>query len=107
MLDAHIPPFRGNISFNAHHSPMGAYWSFTLGHHGTRGGFDVQSGRPGNQNVYIGIKRGSRDDRSAPITCLPFFDGANTPGASTPDRSAEAFLAAGESNTGTASKPDS
>src|SRR4051794_27033210 len=99
MLDAHIPAFRGNSSFNAHHSPMGAYWSFTLGHHGTRGGFDVQSGKPGNQDVYIGIKRGPRDDRSAPIICLPFFDNAQAP-----DRSAEAFLAAGQSAGAAASK---
>src|SRR6476646_6779989 len=90
MLDSHIPPFRGNTSFNAHHSPMGAYWSFTCGHHGTRGGFDVQSGRPGNQDIYIGIKRGPRDDRSAPILSLPFFDSAHAQ-----DHSAEAFLAAG------------
>jgi hypothetical protein len=89
MLDSNLPAFRGNISFNAHHSPMGAYWSFTCGHHGTRGGFDVQSGRPGDQDIYIGIKRGRRDDRAAPITCLPFFERTQAP-----DPAAEAFPAA-------------
>ena len=27
----------GNINFNAQHSPMGAFMSFTCGHFGTRG----------------------------------------------------------------------
>ncbi|WP_280138825.1 hypothetical protein [Fictibacillus solisalsi] len=27
-----------NIFFNAHHSPMGAFSSFTLGYHGNGGG---------------------------------------------------------------------
>jgi hypothetical protein len=80
---------------------MGAYWSFTCGHHGTRGGFDVQSGRPGNQDIYIGIKRGPRDDRSAAISCLPFFDSA-----SSQDRSAEAFLAAGQSGEASSKRAD-
>jgi xylan 1,4-beta-xylosidase len=74
---ASVPPFHGNISFNAHHSPMGAYFSFTCGHLGTRGGLAAQLGKPGNQDLYIGVKLGSRYEH-APIRCLPFFEGAGS-----------------------------
>src|SRR5215207_9866381 len=72
MLDANLPPFRGSIDFNAQHAPMGAYWNFTCGHFGTRGGFSVQHGRPGNQDIYIGCKRGARSS-DEPFVCLPFY----------------------------------
>lgn len=80
-----VPPFHGQIGFNAHHAPMGAYFSFTCGHLGSRGGLAAQLGKPANQDLYIGIKEGTRFD-AAPIRCLPFFDGARAfmtePGAS-------------------------
>ncbi len=76
MLDSNLPPFRGNINFNAQHAPMGAYWNFTCGHFGTRGGFALQSADPGNQDIFIGVKRGPRDS-TAPLVCLPFFDPAD------------------------------
>jgi hypothetical protein len=70
-----VPSFAGNVGFNAHHAPMGAYFTFTCGHFGTRGGMGVQLGKPANQDLFIGIKEG---DRHAPGPCkvLPFFDGA-------------------------------
>lgn len=71
-----VPPFAGNISFNAQHCPMGAFFSFTCGHFGTRGGFGLQSGRPGNQDLFIGVKDGDRQS-DAPLKCLPFYEGAS------------------------------
>ena len=70
-----VQPFSGNIAFNAHHSPIGAYTTFTCGHFGTRGGLAAQLGKPAGQDLFIGVKLGGRYDR-APIRCLPFFDGA-------------------------------
>ena len=35
-----------NQFFNAHHSPIGAFASFTLGFPGKEGGFDLEQGRP-------------------------------------------------------------
>jgi hypothetical protein len=61
-----------DINFNAPHSPMGAYMSFTAGHFGTLGGIGTQIGKPGNQEVYVGIKHGRRYEGS-PLLCLPFF----------------------------------
>ena len=71
-----VPPFDGNISFNAQHSPVGAFMSFTCGHFGTRGGFGLQSGRPGDQDLYIGVKDGDRFS-DAPLKVLPFYHGAD------------------------------
>ncbi len=69
-----LQPFAGNISFNAQHSPMGAFMSFTCGNFGTRGGVGLQIGQPGNQDIYIGVKDGGRKSDSAP-RCLPFYQG--------------------------------
>ena len=76
MSEPTVPPFHGNISFNAQHSPMGAFFSFTCGQFGSRGGFGLQIGKPGNQNLYIGVKDGDRFSDS-PLKCLPFFEGAD------------------------------
>lgn len=69
-----LPPFEGNINFNAQHSPMGAFMSFTCGNFGARGGVGLQIGQPGNQDIYVGVKDGNRRSDSAP-RCLPFFQG--------------------------------
>ncbi len=68
-------PFSGNISFNAQHSPMGAFMSFSCGNFGTRGGVAAQVGRPGNHDLFIGVKEGGRFEAGV-LRCLPFF--ANT-----------------------------
>ncbi len=73
----HTQPFHGSVSFNAHHAPMGAYFSFTCGHTGTRGGMAAQLGKPANQDLHIGVKLGGRYETAA-IRCLPFFDGAQS-----------------------------
>jgi hypothetical protein len=68
-----LTPFRGNINFNAQHSPVGAFMSFACGHANTAGGIGVEIGKPADQNLYIGVKDGSRQS-SDPIRCLPFFN---------------------------------
>jgi xylan 1,4-beta-xylosidase len=63
-------------NFNAHHSPVGAYLTFTCGHHGTRGGLAAQLGKPANQDLFIGYKNSDRYTRT-PLQVLPFFNGAD------------------------------
>ncbi|MRN54737.1 glycoside hydrolase family 52 protein [Paenibacillus monticola] len=46
-----------NQFFNAHHSPIGAFASFTLGFKGASGGFDLEQGKPPKQNIFIGLER--------------------------------------------------
>ncbi|KWX85137.1 beta-xylosidase [Paenibacillus riograndensis] len=46
-----------NQFFNAHHSPIGAFASFTLGFKGAAGGFDLEAGKPPRQSVFIGLAR--------------------------------------------------
>jgi hypothetical protein len=46
------------IFFNAHHSPMGAFASFTLGYKGASGGLGLELASPANQNIYIGLEAG-------------------------------------------------
>lgn len=69
---SNLPAFDGNISFNAQHSPLGAFFSFTCGQFGSKGGFGLQIGKPGDQDLYIGVR-----EADGPVKCLPFFAGAN------------------------------
>jgi len=75
-----VPAFHGNAGFNAHHAPFGAFFTFTCGHPGTRGGLAAQLGKPANQDLYIGVKEGGRYAAS-PLRCLPFYEGAEKDGA--------------------------
>ena len=77
-------PLSCHIGFNAQHSPMGAFMSFTCGNPGTRGGIGLQIGQPGDQEVFIGVVDGDRYS-DAPLKCLPFYIGAAT-------NAADAFL---------------
>ena len=77
-------PLSCQLGFNAQHSPMGAFMSFTCGNFGTRGGIGLQIGQPGDQEVFIGFKEGDRFS-DATLKCLPFYAGAV-------NRSADAFL---------------
>lgn len=81
MANTSLPPFHGNISYHAQHSPLGAFFSFTCGLFGSKGGFGLQIGRPGDQDLFIGVKDGARDARTA-LRCLPFFKGAASDEAS-------------------------
>ncbi len=57
------------IDFFAHHSPFGAFASFTLGRHGKSSGFGLEpGGPPTGQDVYIGY---SRPGEGAAV--LPFY----------------------------------
>ncbi|MFW5813783.1 MAG: glycoside hydrolase family 52 protein [Fibrobacterota bacterium] len=53
--------------FNAHHSPAGAFATFTLGYKGACGGLGLELAGPADQNVYIGIESGKQ------YKMLPFF----------------------------------
>src|SRR5437867_9863062 len=57
------------IFFNAHHSPMGAFASFTLGCVGAKGGLGLELGKPADQNIYIGCETDEKDVFEA----LPFY----------------------------------
>jgi len=90
-----VPPFHGHIGFNAHHSPMGAFFSFTCGCFGKRGGLGCQLGRPANQDLYIGVKDGDRHSAS-PLRVLPFYEGADKGMVELPDvaqQAAASYLA--------------
>ena len=50
-----------NIFFNAHHSPIGAFATFTLGHPGASGGFGVELAKPADHDVYIGLESADGD----------------------------------------------
>ncbi|CAM3722762.1 glycoside hydrolase family 52 protein [Cohnella lubricantis] len=60
-----------NNWFNAHHAPIGAFSSFTLGYPGANGGLDLERGRPPGQKIYIGLER---NDGSGTYDALPFFE---------------------------------
>lgn len=60
-----------NIFFNAHHSPIGAFASLTLGYRGAKGGLGLELKQPADRNIYIGIQ--SRDSNC--YKALPFFAG--------------------------------
>jgi len=56
--------------FNAHHSPIGAFASFTLGFRGAKGGLGLELGKPADQNVYIGLET----EKGNVYEALPFFE---------------------------------
>ena len=58
-----------NIFYNAHHSPIGAFSSFTLGFPGANGGLDIERGQSPKEPVYIGVERPERGQFDA----LPFY----------------------------------
>ena len=62
-----------NQFFNAHHSPIGAFASFTLGYRGASGGFGLELGKPADQNVYIGLET----EDGGIFEALPFYSGAD------------------------------
>lgn len=57
-----------NKFFNACHSPVGSYSSFTLGYKGASGGFGNMLGKPADQDIYIGYGRNNE------YKLLPYFD---------------------------------
>ena len=78
-------PLRGRSSpavlasskfYNAHHAPLGAFASFTLGYKGASGGLGLELAAPANQNVYVMLETRECDGLQA----LPFFPIASTVG---------------------------
>ncbi len=59
-----------NMFFNAHHSPIGAFASFTLGFPGPGGGLDLELGQSPRKSVYIGAES---VDEPGLFEALPFF----------------------------------
>jgi len=59
-------------NFNAHHSPVGAFATFTLGQFGRNGGFGLELHNPARENVYIGLE----SKTGGVIETLPFFEGS-------------------------------
>ncbi|WP_337102146.1 glycoside hydrolase family 52 protein [Paenibacillus sp. YIM B09110] len=62
-----------NMFFNAHHSPIGAFASFTLGFPGSGGGLDLELGKSPRQNVFIGVES---QERTGIYEALPFYASA-------------------------------
>lgn len=58
-----------NMFFNAHHSPIGAFASFTLGYPGANGGFDLERGQPPKENVFVVLE----DASGGTYQALPFY----------------------------------
>lgn len=62
-----------NFFYNAHHSPIGAFASFTLGFKGATGGLGLELGKPADHNVYVGVEA---DSGKRLYRALPFFASA-------------------------------
>src|SRR4051812_32925582 len=64
-----------SVSFNAHHSPVGAFASFTLGCRGPRGGLGLELAGPADESVYVGLE----DKEGDSYRTLPFYGGSEQP----------------------------
>lgn len=73
-----MPPIlpADSSDFFAHHSPFGAFASFTVGRYGKRGGFGLELGGPAEQDVYVALVRPGQSVRA-----LPFYAGSDARGA--------------------------
>jgi hypothetical protein len=63
--------------FNAHHSPIGSFASFTLGQKGPKGGLGLELAGPADEPVYVGVEEPGGDTFRA----LPFFGHAESAAA--------------------------
>jgi hypothetical protein len=61
-----------NIFYNAHHSPIGAFASFTFGFKGGKGGLGLELDKPADENIYLGLEKREEDQYEA----FPFFGDA-------------------------------
>ncbi|HKO51838.1 MAG TPA: glycoside hydrolase family 52 protein [Polyangiaceae bacterium] len=64
-----------SIDFHAHHSPQGAYATFTCGRFGVGGGPTIEGVQPASMDLVIGYADRGTEDMHA----LPFFRGAGNP----------------------------
>ncbi len=58
-----------SIWFNAHHSPIGALASFTLGMPGAKGGLGLELGKPADEHLYLGLET----EHPGVFEALPFY----------------------------------
>ena len=56
--------------FNAHHAPVGAFSTFTLGFPGPKGGLGLELGGPANENIFVGLET----HEGGTYEALPFFE---------------------------------
>ncbi len=61
--------------FNAHHSPAGAFATFTLGSKGAKGGFGLELSGPANDNIFVGFESA---DQPGTFEALPFYGGSES-----------------------------
>lgn len=64
--------------YNAHHSPIGAFATLTLGNKGASGGLGLELSGPANENVYVGIEDAWQPGK---YWALPFFSAEGSKGA--------------------------
>jgi hypothetical protein len=57
------------LFFNAHHAPIGAFASLTLGYRGAKGGLGLELASPADQNLWIGLE----DADGGRMELLPFY----------------------------------
>ncbi len=57
--------------YNAHHSPVGAFATLTLGCKGAKGGLGLELAGPADENLYVGLE----DREGGRFRALPFFGG--------------------------------
>ena len=56
--------------YNAHHSPVGAFATFTLGSRGRNGGLGLELAGPANEEIFVGLE----DAEGGRFDALPFFE---------------------------------
>ena len=55
------------ILFHAHHSPMGAHSSFTIGMFGSNGGMALEKSSPADQSIFVGYRSESGINKLFPF----------------------------------------
>ncbi len=56
---------------NAHHSPVGAFATLTLGHKAAKGGLGLELAGPADEAIYVGLE----EPEGGRYRALPFFEG--------------------------------
>lgn len=75
-----------SVFFNAHHSPIGAFATLTLGCKGPLGGLGIELRGPADESVYVGVE--NRDEPGR-YQALPFFGGPEIADTSSDDYDVE------------------
>jgi hypothetical protein len=59
-----------SLFYNAHHSPIGAFATLTLGSKGSMGGLGLELAGPANEEIYIGLE----DREGGQYSAFPFYE---------------------------------